>query len=123
MAVNLPITINIEKRTRQNEAFRAVFDTSDQMQLVFMSLLPGEDIGFEVHPTVTQFIRIEEGTGVCVLNNNEYLLDNRSAVFIPAGTWHNIINTGPISLKLYTLYSSAMHPYNEFQMDKPNDED
>ena len=82
MAVNLHIAINIEERTRDNEAFRAVFDTSDQMQLVFMSLLPGEDIGFEVHSQVTQFIRVEEGTGVAVLNNKEYLLDEKSAVFI-----------------------------------------
>jgi len=121
MALDLPVVINIEEKTRDNEAFRVVFDTTDQMQLVFMSLLPGEDIGFEVHPNVTQFIRIEEGTGIAVLNNREYRLDNRSAVFIPAGTWHNIINTGKIPLKLYTIYSPPNHPYDRLELDKPID--
>jgi len=115
MSINVPIAFNIEKMTLENNAFRNVFDTSDQMQLVFMSLLPGEDIGMEVHPHVTQFIRIEDGIGIAILNGKEYNVGSGSAIFIPAGTWHNVINIGDRDLKLYTLYAPPNHPPETYE--------
>jgi len=103
--------INIEKKTRQNEYFREVLFTAPHSQLVIMSLKPNENIGMEVHPQVDQFIRIEEGQGKAILNGEESILEEGSAIVIPAGTEHDIINTSPNqSLKLYTLYSPPNHP-------------
>jgi mannose-6-phosphate isomerase-like protein (cupin superfamily) len=102
---------NIEKETEQNEFFRKVLYTAPHSQLVVMSLLPSEDIGMEVHPDNDQFIRIEEGTGKSILNGEESELVAGSAVVIPAGTQHNIINTSSENpMKLYTIYSPAHHP-------------
>jgi len=102
---------NIEKDTLENENFRKVLNTTDKSQLVVMSLLPGEDIGNEVHNDVDQFIRIEQGTGKTVLNNSdEYALKDGFAVVVPAGTWHNIINTGTDEMKIYTVYTPPNHP-------------
>lgn len=101
---------NIEQLTVENEAFRKVLYTGQFSQLVLMSLLPGEEIGNEVH-TVDQFFRFEQGQGKVVLNNSEeHAVADGSAVIIPAGTWHNIINTSATdSLKLYTLYCPPHH--------------
>lgn len=84
------------------------------MQLVLMSLDPGEEIGMEVHDDTTQFIRIESGIGMAIVKNleNKYeytQLGPSSAIMIAAGTWHNIVNTGYAPLKLYTLYSPPHH--------------
>lgn len=101
---------NIEEKTLQNEYFREVLYTAQHSQLVVMSLLPNEDIGLEVHEIVDQFIRIEEGEGKAVINGEEHQLTDGSAVVIPAGTKHNIINTSSEKkLKLYTVYSPAHH--------------
>lgn len=102
---------NIEKDTLENENFRKVLNTTDRSQLVVMSLLPGEEIGNEIHPEVDQFIRIEQGRGKAVINNSEeYELEDDFAIVIPANTWHNIINTGDEKLKLYTVYTPPNHP-------------
>jgi mannose-6-phosphate isomerase-like protein (cupin superfamily) len=102
---------NIEKDTLENENFRKVLNTAEHSQLVVMSLLPGEEIGNEVHPNVDQFIRLEQGTGKAVLNNSdEFELGENYAIVIPAGSWHNIINTGSEKLKLYTIYTPPNHP-------------
>lgn len=102
--------INIEEKTLQNESFREVLFTTQHTQLVVMSLLPTEDIGVEVHEVVDQFIRIEEGEAKAILDGEEHILTSGSAVVIPAGTKHNIINTSSEKkLKLYTLYSPAHH--------------
>jgi mannose-6-phosphate isomerase-like protein (cupin superfamily) len=95
---------NIEKETLENDNFRKVLNTTDKSQLVVMSLLPGEDIGEEVH-TVDQFIRIEKGTGQAILDGEEYDIEDDTAIVIPAGTTHNIINTGNSDMKLYTIYT------------------
>ena len=103
-------TTNIEEKTLQNENFREVLYTAQHSQLVVMSLLPNEDIGEEVHEIVDQFLRIEEGEGKAVLNGEEHVLTDGSAVVVPAGTKHNIINTSSEKkLKLYTIYSPAHH--------------
>lgn len=101
--------INIEKVTKENTNFRKVLYTGKNMQLVVMSLRPGEDIGEEVH-NLDQFIRIEEGKGKAVLDGVEYLIEDDFIVFIPAGTKHNIINTSTEEeMKLYTLYAPPEH--------------
>lgn len=104
-------TTDIEQKTLQNEYFRQVLFTADRMQLVVMSLRPGEDIGEETHHDVDQFIRVEAGSGKAVLNGQESDLADGSVVVIPAGTRHNIINRSPNNqLKLYTIYSPPQHP-------------
>lgn len=100
---------NIEDTTEENENFREVLFTGPKSQLVVMSLLPNEEIGLEVHD-VDQFIRIEKGAGKAVLDGEEYMISDGSAIVIPAGTEHNIINTSSSEeLKLYTIYSPAHH--------------
>lgn len=99
---------NIEKATRENEDFRQVLYTGRYSQLVLMSLKPGEEIGEEVHG-LDQFLRIEEGKGKAILGENEYEIEDGSAIIVPAGTKHNIINTGDTNLKLYTIYSPPNH--------------
>ena len=102
--------VNIEEKTLENNYFREVLYTSQHNQLVVMSLLPNEDIGEEVHEIVDQFIRIEEGEGKAILNGEEHIIKAGSAIVIPAGIEHNIINTSSeIKLKLYTVYSPAHH--------------
>jgi len=101
---------NIEEKTLQNENFREVLYTAPHSQLVVMSLLPNEEIGEEVHETVDQFLRIETGEGKAVLDGEEHTLTDGSAVVVPAGIKHNIINTSSTEkLKLYTIYSPAEH--------------
>jgi mannose-6-phosphate isomerase-like protein (cupin superfamily) len=100
---------NIEEDTKQNKEFRKVLYTGENLQLVIMTLKPGEDIGMETHETIDQFIRIDDGSGKCVINGNEYPLKNGDAIIVPAGCEHNII-AGPKSpLKLYTVYSPPHH--------------
>ena len=101
---------NIEKATLENDNFRKVIYTAKHSQIVLMSLLPGEEIGEEVHDTLDQFFRFEKGQGKAVINGVESDIGDGSAVIIPAGTKHNIINTSQIdSLKLYTIYSPPNH--------------
>lgn len=100
---------NIEKVTIENENFRRVLYTGKYSQLVIMSLLPGEEIGAEVHDTVDQFIRVDAGNGKVVIDGKETEIGDGFAVIIPAGSEHNVINTGEEKMKLYTIYSPAEH--------------
>ncbi len=99
---------NIEVTASENVNFRQVLYTALHCQLVVMSLKPGEDIGMEVH-TLDQFFRVEEGIGHAVLDDVRTPVSAGFAVLVPAGTRHNIINTGKEPLKLYTLYSPPNH--------------
>jgi mannose-6-phosphate isomerase-like protein (cupin superfamily) len=99
---------NIEEISVNNEYFRQVLYTAKNCQLVIMALKPGEDIGMEVHK-LDQFFRVEEGTGVAVLDGVRTEISSGFAVLVPAGTNHNIINTGTDPLKLYTLYAPPNH--------------
>jgi mannose-6-phosphate isomerase-like protein (cupin superfamily) len=102
---------NIEQKTLENDTFRTVLYTALHSQLVVMSLLPGEEIGSEVHPDTDQFIRIEAGEGKVVLDDEETAVKAEDAVVISAGTEHNVINTSNSHpLKLYTIYSPPNHP-------------
>jgi mannose-6-phosphate isomerase-like protein (cupin superfamily) len=102
---------NIEKQTLKNNYFRKVLFTGKHAQLVVMCLKPGEEIGNEVHKKVDQFFRIEQGQAKFVLKGKEkHTVHNGDAVIVPAGTFHNVINTGKRQLKLYTIYSPPNHP-------------
>lgn len=99
---------DIEKATLENTDYRRVLYTAKHSQLVLMSLKPGEEIGAEVHQ-LDQFIRIEHGTGKAILDGVEHALADGSAVVVPSGTNHNIVNTGTEEMKLYTVYSPPNH--------------
>ena len=101
---------NIEKETLENNYFRKVLYSGKHSQLVLMSLKPGEDIGLEVHSENDQFFRFEQGEGKCLIDGSEYLVVDGSAIIVPAGAEHNIINISKTDeLKLYTIYSPAHH--------------
>ena len=101
---------NIEKDTIENTNFRKVLYTGKHSQLVLMSLKPMEEIGMEVHPDNDQFFRFEKGEGKCIIDGNEYEVKDGSAIIVPAGAEHNVINTSATEdLKLYTIYSPAHH--------------
>ncbi|MDD5305248.1 MAG: cupin domain-containing protein [Elusimicrobia bacterium] len=99
---------DIESLAVKNDEFRRVLYTSKNSQLVVMALKPKEEIGAEVHE-VDQFFRVEEGTGEAVLDGVRTPIRDGFAVLVPAGTNHNIINTGSVPLKLYTLYTPPNH--------------
>ncbi|MBT4153388.1 MAG: cupin domain-containing protein [Candidatus Magasanikbacteria bacterium] len=101
---------NIEDETLANDNFRKVLYTSKHSQLVLMSLKPNEEIGMETHTDNDQFFRFEKGTGKCVIDGNEYDIEDGVAIVVPAGAEHNIINTSSTDdLKMYTLYAPAHH--------------
>ena len=102
----------IEKETLDNGYFRRVLFTGEHLQLVVMCLQPGEEIGNEVHTTVDQFFRIEEGRARFVLNGKEeHVVHASDAVVVPAGTYHNVINASSTKpVRLYTIYTPPQHP-------------
>jgi mannose-6-phosphate isomerase-like protein (cupin superfamily) len=103
---------NIEADTIANDDFRRVLFTGPNTQLVLMTLQPGEDIGLETHDEHDQFLRVEAGRGLVSLDGEESALEDGSAVVIPAGTRHNVVNTSVDEpLRLYTLYSPPEHPH------------
>ena len=115
---------NIEKLTTENADYRRVIHTTHYTQLVVMSLLPGVEIGNEIHG-LDQFIRVEQGKAKVVLNNGETEFDMEDdwAIIIPAGTYHNVTNTGDTVLKLYTLYSPPDHLKDTVQPTKADEVD
>lgn len=100
---------NIEQQTIDNSDFRRVLYTGKNLQLVLMTLQPGEEIGSEVHDDRDQFFRFEEGTGVVDIDDHSHKVQDGSGVVIPAGTRHNVRNTGDGPLKMYTLYGPPEH--------------
>ncbi len=111
-----PFVINIEEATTQNNTYRTALWTGEHLQVTLMSIEVGDDIGLEIHPTVDQFIRIEEGQGIVKMGDRKDELDFQEqvyddfAIMIPAGKWHNVINTGKTPLKLYAIYAPPEHP-------------
>jgi mannose-6-phosphate isomerase-like protein (cupin superfamily) len=107
---------DIEKATLDNSTFRTVLFTGKHTQLTVMSLPPGEEIGWEAHSTHDQFIRLEQGNARVEFGTSEdgvdetHEIEDDWAVIVPAGTWHNVVNTGDGELKLYSLYSPPEHP-------------
>jgi mannose-6-phosphate isomerase-like protein (cupin superfamily) len=114
--VTLGWSANIESETLGNTTFRTVLFTGTQTQLTVMHLQAGEEIGLEAHDDTDQFIRVEEGFARVTMGrakgtvDDEHVLEDDWAVIIPAGVWHNVINTGDGPLKLYSLYSPPEHP-------------
>jgi len=101
---------DIEEDTKENSNFRKVLYTGEHSQLVLMSLKPGQDIGLEIHEGNDQFFRFEAGEGKVVINGVEYEVKDGTAIVVPSGAEHNVINTSEQSdLKLYTIYSPAHH--------------
>jgi mannose-6-phosphate isomerase-like protein (cupin superfamily) len=106
---------DIEQETTRNETFRTVLFTGEHTQLTVMSIEPGEDIGLEVHEDHDQFLRIERGRARVEVGPSKDQLETQDveddwAVIVPAGTWHNLVNTGDDPLKVYSLYSPPEHP-------------
>ena len=104
-----PLATNLEGATLNNNDFRRVLHTSENMQVVMMCLKPGEDVGMEVHEHTEQFFRMEEGSGKAVIGNDTVYLVDGSFILVPKNTRHNVINTGGTPLKFYTIYSPPMH--------------
>lgn len=101
---------NIEQDVLQGSDFRKVLYTGENMQLVLMSLKPGEEIGEETHLKSDQFFRFESGVGKCTVNSTEYEVKAGDVVIAPLGCKHNVINTDPVNeLKLYTIYAMPNH--------------
>lgn len=111
-----PFVINIERATKQNTNFRTALWTGKHLQLTLMCINPREEIGLENHPELDQFLVIEQGEGLVKMGQNKNNLDfqkkvgNGYAITVPAGTWHNLINTGTIPLKLFSIYAPPQHP-------------
>ena len=99
---------NIEKLTLENTDYRRVLYTAKNSQLVLMNIQPGDDIGEETHH-LDQFLRLEQGTGKAILDDVEHEIQADFAIIIPAGTKHNVINTGTEEMKLYSIYSPPEH--------------
>lgn len=100
---------DIEKDTVDNKSYRKVLYTAERIQLVLMNLKAGEEIGEEIHNDIDQFFRFEEGEGIAMIDGKENKVKAGSAVIVPAGAKHNIINTGSGDLKLYSLYAPPKH--------------
>ena len=100
---------DIEELTQKNDDFRHVLYTGKHLQLVRMSLEPGEEIGDEVHKDRDQFFRVEKGKGEIVIDGTTHKIKSDDAIVVPAGARHNLINTGEKPLKLYTLYGPPNH--------------
>lgn len=100
---------DIEKLTEENKAFRQVLYTGHNLQLVLMSLTPGQDIGIETHATHDQFFRIENGQGEVVIDGESHAIKGGDGLIVPAGAKHNLVNTGEKSLRLYTIYGPPNH--------------
>jgi len=119
-----PFVINIEEATVRDNRFRTALWTGNYLQVTLMNINVGEDIGLEIHPTTDQFLRIEDGQGVVQMGNTKNNLTFRrniqedSAIMIPAGTWHNVTNTGNRPLKLYSIYAPPHHPFGTLEQTK-----
>ena len=119
-----PFVVNINKAAKQNNTYRTALWTGIHLQVTLMSLNVGEDIGLEMHPDVDQFLRVEQGQGIVQMGKSKDNLNFKrnvyddSAIMIPAGTWHNVINTGNIPLKLYSIYAPPNHPFGTVHVTK-----
>ncbi|WP_423802565.1 cupin domain-containing protein [Neobacillus sp. SAB-20_R2A] len=111
-----PFVVNINEAAKQNNTYRTALWTGKHLQVTLMNINVGEDIGLEIHPHIDQFLRIEQGQGVVQMGKTRERLDfvqnvyDDFAIMIPAGTWHNVTNTGNIPLKLYSIYAPPQHP-------------
>lgn len=119
-----PFVININEVSKQNNSYRDTLWTGSNLQVALMSINVGEDIGLEAHPHVDQFLRVEEGQGIVQMGksrdnlNFERQVSDDTAIIVPAGTWHNVTNTGHVPLKLYSIYAPPNHPFGTIDVTK-----
>ena len=119
-----PLVIDIDQATKQNNNYRTALWTGKYLQVTLMSINVGDDIGLEVHPETDQFIRIEQGQGLVQMGPRKDSLDFQEmaydgyAIMVPAGTWHNVINTGNTPLKVYVIYAPPHHPFGTVHVTK-----
>lgn len=119
-----PFVTNIDSAVMRNNNYRRALWTGKHLQLTLMSIPIGGEIGLEIHPDTDQFIRIENGYGLAMMGSDKNKLNYQRpvrsgfAVFVPAGTWHNILNTGRTPLKIYTVYAPPHHPHGTVQATK-----
>ncbi|WP_210506339.1 cupin domain-containing protein [Naasia sp. SYSU D00057] len=119
-----PNAFDIETATVQNDNYRAVAWTGKFLQVTLMSIPPGESIGLEAHPGTDQFLRVDAGKGRCVMGPDKDDLDFQQdvtdgwSIQVPAGTWHDVINTGDEPLRLYTIYAPSHHAAGAVQPSK-----
>lgn len=119
-----PFVVNINEAAKRNNTYRTAIWTGTHLQVTLMSIDVRDDISLEVHPDHDQFLRIEEGQGFVQMGsskdqlNFERYVGKDSAIMIPAGTWHNVTNTGNIPLKLYSIYAPPEHPFGTVHVSK-----
>ncbi|WP_026578191.1 cupin domain-containing protein [Bacillus sp. SB49] len=119
-----PYVLNIDEATKANDTFRTAIWTGDHLQVTLMSIGVGDDVGLEIHPDVDQFLRVEEGEGLVQMGSTKETVtfEDRAydgyAIMVPAGTWHNVINTGDKPLKLYSIYAPPQHPFGTVHQTK-----
>lgn len=128
-----PYIIDIEEATLTNENYRTTLWTGEKLQATVMAIQAGDDIGLEVHEGIDQFIRIEQGKGLCQMGQTEDKLDfeqevkDDDVIFVPADMWHNVTNIGDQVLKLYTIYAGpdhlagTVHKTHQDAIDDPNE--
>lgn len=118
-----PYVVNVEELTLANENFRTAAWTGNNLQMTLMTIQPGDDIGLEVHDDHDQFLRIEQGSARVEMGPSRNELQTWEAaddyaIFVPAGVWHNVINNGDDTLKLYSIYAPAEHPHGTIHATK-----
>ncbi|MCL2873387.1 MAG: cupin domain-containing protein [Defluviitaleaceae bacterium] len=112
-----PFTVDIRKAAYHNNTYRTALWTGAHLQLTMMDIEPGDDIGLEIHPYTDQFLYIVDGQGLTLMGDTKEFLWFRQpvyddcAIFIPANTWHNVVNTGKRPLKLISVYAPPHHPF------------
>ena len=126
--------VNIEDYTKENENYRTTIWTGEKLQVTLMAIEPGDDIGLEVHMGIDQFLRIEEGKGLCQMGDAEDNLtfeqevSDDDVILVPADTWHNVTNIGDKPLKIYSIYAGpdhvpgTVHKTHEESKNDPNED-
>lgn len=118
-----PFIVDIESKTLSNQNYRTTLWTGANLQVTLMAIEPGHEIGLEVHDDHDQFLRIEQGTATVYMGASKEDLETSQAktddaVLVPAGTWHNLVNNGDVSLKLYSVYGPPAHPHGTVEATK-----
>jgi len=119
-----PFVVNINEAAKHNNTYRTALWTGNHLQVTLMSINVGEDIGLEIHPNIDQFLRVEQGQGLVQMGKRKDHLNfvqkvnDDFAIMIPAGTWHNVTNTGNTPLKLYSIYAPPQHPFGTVHLTK-----
>lgn len=123
-----PLIVNIDQAVKSNSNFRTALWTGEHLQVTLMCIPAGRDIGIEVHTHLDQFLRIESGCALVMMGKTQNSLNYRKrvngdyAVIVPAGTWHNIVNTGITPLKIYSIYAPPQHPFGTIHKTKADAE-